>query len=352
MKLAFITGSRAEYGYSEPLIKKLHKDPFFDLHLIVTGAHLSYEFGYTVQDIKYPIADEIECILASNTSVGISKALGLAVMGFAESYARLKPDLVFLTGDRFEMLAAGLAAHIANIPCAHNGGGELTEGAYDDAFRHSITKLSQLHFVSTDIYRDRVIQLGEQPDSVFNVGALEIEGLIPRINYKKTYKIVLAYYRATLTLDKPVSFELPNGFKYILIKPNPDVGGFTSDSPLLIFNKLSRADFHKHLLHSDALIGNSSAGLMDSPALGIPSINIGDRQRGRLKASSVIDCEPTKESIQAAFDKLYSKEFQDSLKDIKNPYKGGNVSGRIIEILKEKAQNLNLKKQFYNLPRL
>ena len=362
MKIAFVSGSRAEFGLSIPLIKKLHEDPFFDLKLIVTGSHLSHEFGYTIKEIEFPIAERIECLLSSDTAVGISKAVGLAVIGFAETYERIKPDLVFCTGDRFEMLASAIAAHIANIPIAHYSGGEVTEGVYDDAFRHSITKMSQLHFVSTDVYRKRVIQLGERPESVFDVGALEIEGLKKRNGIpnrdKKGY--ILCIYPETLDLRVDYIYErliqtikeLELEAQFLIVNSNPDVGAMVLKSvndKFDSFTRMPREHFLQALINADAIIGNSSAGITDAPALGVPSINIGSRQKGRLKASSVIDCEPTKEGIRAAFDKLYSKEFQESLNDIKNSYRGGDVSGRIVKILKERVAKINLKKGFYDL---
>ncbi len=354
MQLCFVTGSRAEYGYSIPLIQKLHDDPFFDLRLIVTGSHLSPEFGYTINDIKFPIAEKIECLLSSDTSIGISKAIGLAVIGFAEAYDRIKPDLIFVTGDRFETFAATVAAHVANIPIAHNGGGELTEGSQDDAWRHSITKMAHIHFVSTDIYGQRVIQLGENPERIFTVGALELEGLKGRKKRIKNKKICIILHPHSLTQqmwtemrDGLLDWWGPTPIEYELIQGGYDIGWASANISDKEKFFLSRKDFHNSLLESDVIIGNSSAGLMDGPALGVPSVNIGDRQKGRLKASSVIDCEPTKEGIKAAFDKLYSKEFQESLKCIENPYKGGNVSGRIVKILKEVGK-VEIQKPFYD----
>ena len=370
LKICIITGSRAEWGLLKPLAEKIHIDPDIILQLIVTGSHLSPQFGMTANKIPADwISDKVECILASDTPVAISKSIGLAVISFGEVYERLKPDLVIILGDRFEILASVIAAHISGIPIAHLHGGEVTEGAYDNAMRMAITHMSQLHFVAAELYRDRVIQLGEHPDTVFNVGALGCDGLDKRKDRNKSYKIIIAFYPSTL--DKNSIEQFQNLYSVLdslaidlyFVKSNMDrislqINGMINSAvhesfhQIRAYDLLKRNDFLELLLDSDAIVGNSSAGIIEAPALGVPTINIGDRQKGRLMADSIIQAEPTKESIQAAFDKLYSKEFQDLMKtDYCMPYKGENVAEKMLAIIREQLPNIKMKKGFYDLPR-
>jgi GDP/UDP-N,N'-diacetylbacillosamine 2-epimerase (hydrolysing) len=363
MRIAIITGSRAEWGLLQPLAKLMHEDKGIDFKLLVTGSHLSYEFGYTKNDIDLPIEEEIECVLSSDTAVGISKALGLAVISFSEAYKRIAPDLVVVLGDRWEILACSIAAHIARIPIAHIHGGEVTEGAYDDAFRHSITHMSQLHFVAADAYKMRVIQLGNSPETVFNVGALGCDGSIKRKwRQLEPKQILLAYYPETLNdgtnIEHLLSVIAEKEFKTVVfIKGCYDIGqlGFhylLDDYDINTYERhdsINRGLFLEKLKSSDAIIGNSSSGIIEAPALGVPTINIGNRQEGRLMADSIIQCNATKESIKQAFDKLYSKEFQDLMKsDYKIFYQGGNVAQKILEVIKQKMP-ISVKKEFYDL---
>ncbi len=340
--LAVVTGSRAEWGLLQPLAKRIHDDPDLNLQLLVTGSHLSHEFGYTVDQINLPISAKVEIVLSSNTSVGISKSLGLAMISFSEVYDRLKPDLLICLGDRYETFAAVSAAHIARIPIAHIHGGELTAGSLDDAFRHSITKMSHLHFPATEEYQQRIIQLGEWPGMVFNVGALGCDGLVKRAKSPNLKQILLAYY------GDDISDLLPEFANIIEIYGSHDVhyinGGYYSLN-------LSRDAFLDILVDSDAIVGNSSAGIIEAPALGVPTINIGSRQKGRIMADSIIHAEPTKKSIQVAFDKLYSPGFQARIqRTYYTPYKGQNVAAKILEIIKVKLQEgIKVEKEFYDL---
>lgn len=361
MRVCLVTGSRADWGLLQPLAKLMHKDKGIDLQLIVTGSHLSHEFGYTKNDIDLPISEEIECVLSSDTAVGISKAFGLAVISFGEAYKRLNPDAVLVLGDRWEILACAVAAHIAKIPIIHVHGGEVTEGAYDDAFRHSITKMSQLHFAAADDYRNRIIQIGENPDSVFNVGSLGCDGLSKRRGHTENFALFVCHPE-TLVPEPLVDdlLDITNILHYICILPNNDVGQyeiykryyrtwFAPTQDVELRPHIERSEFIDLLGRCKLILGNSSCGIIEAPALGVPTINIGDRQKGRLMADSIIQAEPTKESIRKAFDRLYSKEFQDLMKsDYRIYYKGGNVAEKILEIIKQKMP-LEIKKGFYDL---
>ncbi len=371
MKIALITGSRAEWGLLKPLAQKLHNTLIRNFHLVVTGSHLSPQFGMTVNEIPAEwITDKVECILASDTPVAISKAMGLAVISFGETYERLEPDLVVVLGDRFEILAAVIAAHISRIPVCHIHGGEVTAGAYDDAFRHSITKMSQLHFVAAEPYKIRLMQLGEHPDNVFNVGALGCDGLEKRDEKKARKNLILVcLHEETIDVSlfgwklyadiAPFLKKMISGSNYraIYIHAGADVGTMVfgtrdKEKGCDHFESLPRTVFLDFLRKSVCIIGNSSSGIIEAPALGVPTINIGDRQKGRPMADSIIQAEPTKESIQAAFDKLYSQKFQDLMKtDYYQPYKGENVAEKIVAIIRERLPNINMKKGFYDLPR-
>jgi GDP/UDP-N,N'-diacetylbacillosamine 2-epimerase (hydrolysing) len=361
IKLCIITGSRSEYGLLYPLIKKIKTDPEINLDFIATGSHLSPEHGMTVNDIEFP-CEKIECILSSDSPIGVSKAMGLAMISFSEVYDRIKPDAIIILGDRFEIMAAAIAAHINRIPICHISGGEITKANYDDAFRHSITKMSQLHFTAAEPYRQRIIQMGEHPDRVFTVGALGLDGLFPRKDHENLGNIMVIYHPTTLVDEDynelfSVLTELQQ--RKIFILSNADNGWSAIDyrimklakvrSDIFYYQSLSRREFLNCLKWVDAIVGNSSCGIIEAPALGVPTINIGSRQEGRLRASSIIDCEMKKESIRKAFEKLYSKEFQESLKEIERPYGGGNVAQKIVEIIKRELPKVNMAKGFYDV---
>ena len=382
-KVCVVTGSRAEYGLLYWLMKGIQADSDFELQIIATGMHLSPEFGLTYRQIEkdgFKIDKKIEMLLSSDTPVGISKSMGLGMIGFAEAYADLKPDIIVLLGDRFEIFSVASAAMIARIPIAHLHGGETTEGAFDEAIRHSITKMSHLHFTATEEYRKRVIQLGESPDRVFNVGGLGIDNirklkLMDReefedsINFKFGPKNLLVTFHP-VTLEHATAEdqfrnllnaldELPDT-KLIFTKPNADTEGrliikmiddyvLKNSHKAVAFVSLGQVRYLSALKFVDVCVGNSSSGLAEAPTFKIGTINIGDRQRGRLKAGSVIDCAPNKESILSAIKKLYPKEFQEKLKDVKNPYGEGGAAEKIKKILKGVDLTDILKKEFYDV---
>lgn len=381
-KICVVTGTRAEYGLLYWLLKEIEADKELQLQLIVTGMHLSPEFGLTYKEIEkeFKINKKIEMLLSSDTSVGISKSMGLAQISFAESYDELKPDIVIVLGDRYEIFSATSAAMIARIPIAHIHGGEKTEGAFDESIRHSITKMSHLHFTATEEYRNRVIQLGEHPSRVFNVGGMGIENikrlkLLSKDEFEKSIEFKLNSKNILVTFH-PVTLENSTAqeqFKELLdaideledtniifTKANSDTDGRVINQMIdeyvtknfqksVQFTSLGQLRYLSALQYVDAVVGNSSSGLAEAPSFKIGTINIGDRQKGRIKASSVIDCEPNKDSILKSFEKLYSKEFQESLKDTINPYGDGCASKKIVEILKSVDLENILKKSFYDL---
>lgn len=383
MKVCVVTGTRAEYGLLYWLMKEIDSDSELELQIIVTGMHLSPEFGLTYKLIEqeFNINKKIEMLLSSDTPVGISKSIGLAQISFSEAYDELKPDLVILLGDRYEIFAAATAAMVARIPIAHLHGGETTEGAFDEAIRHSITKMSHLHFTATDEYRRRVIQLGEAPERVFKVGGLGIENikrlnLMSReefensINFKLNNKNLLVTFHP-VTLEEYTTeqqfMQLLNALDtlinthIIFTKANSDTDGriinkliddYVNSNPSksVAFASLGQLRFLSALQYVDGVVGNSSSGLAEAPSFKIGTINIGDRQKGRIKASSVIDAEPDYQSILKAIEHLYSDSFKEILINTKNPYGEGSASSEIIQIIKNTSLKHILKKSFFDLP--
>lgn len=386
-KICVATGTRAEYGLLKPLIDKIYHSEDLELQLAVTGMHLSTEFGLTYQEIErdgYPITAKIEMLLSSDTPVGITKSMGLALIGFADYFAMYQPDLVVILGDRYEMLMAASAALVARIPIAHIHGGERTEGAIDDAIRHSITKMSQLHFVTTEEYRKRVIQLGEQPQSVYNVGALGVENvkqvqLLEKEQLEKEIEfafsektVMVTFHPVTLehmTAEKQFDnllavLEKHKELKIIFTKANSDTDGRVINRMIdnfvkansdrcIAYTSLGQLRYLSAVRLCCAVIGNSSSGIIEVPSFKIPTVNIGDRQKGRVCARSVLICGNTIPEIQEAVNKALSPEFIESLSEITNPYEGEDTSQRILEIIaKELQQGIELKKSFYNVEKL
>jgi len=380
-KICVITGTRAEYGLLRWVMQGIKDDPELTLQIIATGMHLSPEFGLTYRDIEqdgFKIDRKVEMLTSSDTSVGIAKSMGLGLIGFADALHELKPDLIVLLGDRFEIFSAVSAALVARIPVAHLHGGELTEGAFDEAIRHSITKMSHLHFVAAEEYRQRVIQLGEQPDRVFLVGGLGIDNikrlkLLDRevleaaIDFKLGSKnLLITFHPVTLELatasDQMAELlaalaELKDT-QLIFTMPNAD-----TDGRLLIrmveefvakhinakaYTSLGQLRYLSCVSLVDGVIGNSSSGLAEVPSFKKGTINIGDRQRGRLQAANVINCEPTRQSIATAVKKLYAIDFQMGLSKVQNPYGDGKVSEKVVEIIKSHVLDGLVKKTFYD----
>lgn len=382
MKVCVITGTRAEYGLVRWVMDGIKKSDKLELQVIATGMHLSPEFGMTICDIErdgFQVDRKLEMLLSSDTPVGVTKSTGLAIISFADAFNELSPDIVMVLGDRFELLAASTAALIARIPIAHLHGGETTEGAFDEAIRHSITKMSHLHFVAADPYKRRVIQLGEQPENVFNVGGLGIDNikklkllslrdLEKDLQFKFLKKnFIITFHPVTLEnnsseeqmIELLKSLDKFKDVGLIFTMPNSDTNGriifkliedFCGNRTNAVYYKsLGQLRYLSCLKHVDVVIGNSSSGLLEVPSFKIPTINIGDRQKGRLKADSVIDCIPTSQSIYEAITYSLNSHTIDKLKDVRNPYGDGGASQRIINVLEKINLNGIIKKKFNDL---
>jgi GDP/UDP-N,N'-diacetylbacillosamine 2-epimerase (hydrolysing) len=382
MKVCVATGTRAEYGLLKPLISRILAESHFTLQLLVTGAHLSPEFGLTYKQIEedgLKIDEKVEMLLSSDTSEGITKSMGIGMIGFADALKRLLPDLLIILGDRYEMLALASAAMIFKIPIAHLHGGEITEGAYDDCIRHAITKMSHLHFTSTEQYRQRVIQLGEDPDRVFNVGAIGLDNVKSlallskeqlenelNITFQK-HNYIVAFHPETLS-DITVEEQFNNLLDvikdqkdsfFIFTKANADTDGrvinalmssFAAANPekAVLFSSLGSLKFLSVLKVVDAIVGNSSSGIIEAPSLKTSTINIGDRQKGRIQANSIINCNSDSISIANAFNQVKSELKEQNL-NIENPYDKDNTSGQILELIKGINTSLLKVKSFYNI---
>jgi len=354
------------------------------LQVVVTGMHLSPEFGLTYREIEadgFTIERQVEMLISSDTPVGVAKSMGLGLIGFADVFAQLQPDLVLILGDRFEIFAAAAAAMAARIPIAHLHGGEATEGLIDEAIRHSITKMSHLHFVAAEEYRRRVIQLGEQPDNVYLVGGLGIDSikkmaLIGRaeleaeIGFKFLVKnVMVTFHPVTLDAASAQSqmtellavLSTLRDTGIILTMPNADTDGriliamvedFVKSHPnARAYKSLGQLRYLSGLAQVDVVLGNSSSGIVEVPSFKKATINIGDRQRGRLRAASVIDCAAKRTSIMQALSKAYSPDFKDILNTTNNPYGDGGASEKVVDILNFVNLDSILKKKFYDCER-
>lgn len=383
-KICVFTGTRADYGLLQPLMRGITQTPGLELQVIASGTHLSPEFGNTYLEIEkdgFQIDAKVEILLSSDTSVGIAKSTGLGLINYSETLSRLQPDLVVILGDRFEAFAMAASATICKIPVAHLHGGELSCGAIDEAFRHAITKMSHLHFTSTEAYRQRVIQLGEAPERVFNVGALGVENiksltLLDREALKKAINfhlgeaiLLVTFHPVTLennTAGKQFQEvllalkEFPQ-FKIIFTKANADMDGrvinqmidtFVEQNPdrTCSFTSMGQLRYLSTMRLATVVVGNSSSGIIEAPSLKVPTINIGDRQKGRIKAPSIIDCQPTKKAITESLELAISPSFQETAQKVCNPYEKKGTTAAILQKLKEYDLNSILKKEFYILP--
>lgn len=381
-KICIVTGTRAEYGLLYWLMKEIESDKNFELQVIVTGMHLSLEFGLTYKEVEkdFKIDTKIDIDLCNDSKIGISHSLALSITKFTKAYEELTPDMLIVLGDRYEIFGACCSAMISNIPIVHIHGGETTQGAMDEAIRHSITKMSHIHFTATKEYKKRVIQLGEKPSRVFNVGGMGIENINrlkllskkefeSSIDFKLNRKNILVTFHP-VTLENSTASEqfqellsaidTLKGTNIIFTKANSDTDGRIINKMIdkyvaknsdksIEFKSLGQLRYLSALKYVDSVVGNSSSGLLEVPSFKIATINIGDRQKGRIKAKSIIDCKPNKKDIQKALKKLYSKKFQKDLQYIINPYGTKNPSKSIIKIIKKIDYNNLLKKSFYDL---
>ena len=379
-KICIVTGSRAEYGLLYPLIKKIDKDKKLKLQLIATGTHLSSKFGLTYKEIEndFKIDKKID-IKISKRKKNIAKSMGITQIKFAKAFAQLQPDIVVLLGDRYEIFSVASVATTLNIPIAHIYGGEVTLGAIDDVFRHSITKMGHLHFTSTQKYKNRVIQLGENPNYVFNVGSLGIENikslnllskkqLEKNLNFRFLKKNILITYHpqtiSSISPKKQITLLLNALSKLkdtllIFTKSNADAGGITINKEIekfvkkynnaILFASMGQLNYFSTLQYVDCVVGNSSSGILEVPSFKIATINIGDRQKGRIKANSILDTPLNEKDILNAIKKVYSKTYQKDLSNLINPYESKNCSKNIVKVLKNINLDNILNKSFYDI---
>lgn len=383
-KICVVTGSRAEYGLLRWVMEGIRRTPGLQLQIAATGMHLSPEFGLTYREIEqdgFRIDRTVDMKLDSDTPVELARSMGLGLIGFGEALDAMRPDLLLVLGDRFEILPAVAAATVARIPVAHAHGGETSEAAFDEAIRHAVTKMSHLHFVAAEEYRQRVIQLGENPERVFLVGGLGVDSiknlrLLDRAQVESALRFHLGPKSLLITFH-PVTLENATArgqmaellaalesrvdTQLIFTMPNADTGGRALITMIETF-VAEHANAHAYaslgqllylscMQHVDAVVGNSSSGLTEAPSLGTATINIGDRQRGRLKAASVIQCSPDRDSITHAIDHLDSPAFRSVLQNARNPYGDGGASERIVRVLKEYPIDSLLIKTFHDLAR-
>ena len=382
-KICVITGSRSEYGLLYLLLKAIQNHNSLKLSLVVTGSHLSLEYGNTYKEIEkdgFKIDAKVKILGKKDNSFSVSKSSAAGVIGFSKAYMKIKPDLIIILGDRYEMLAAASAALYSNIAIAHIHGGESTEGAIDEAIRHSITKMSWFHFTATKKYRNRVIQLGESPSRVFNVGGLGVDAISKTKLYSKKYlekkfSIEFKKFNLLVTLH-PVTLEERTSIIYItqllnalkkfknlnifFTMPNADkdnkiitqrIEKFVSKNTKnsFLFKSLGLKNYYSFLNNVDAVIGNSSSGIIEAPSFKIATINIGDRQKGRIFAKSILNCKPTENEIYNTIKKINTISFKKKLKRTINPYKNGDSVKKIMQIISNKKIPDILKKKFYDL---
>lgn len=382
-KICVITGSRADYGLLKLVMKGIQEEPSLTLQIIATGMHLSPSYGNTYQEIEddgFVIDERVDCLSLHDTPLGVSESIGRALVGCSLALERLKPDLVLVLGDRFEIFAACTASLLAKIPIGHIHGGEITSGSFDESFRHSISKMSNLHFVATEACRKRVIQLGENPKTVFEVGGLGVDSLktidfLSKNELEKTLGIKFAsksllvtFHPATLEDELPgeqigellAALTGRTDTTLIFTMPNADPGGHEIRRRILDFverndNSFAFESMGHHLYLScmrfvDGVVGNSSSGILEAPSLKVGTVNIGSRQLGREQASSIINSSVRENEIREAIDMLYSEHFRFALKSCKSPYGEGGASNRIADILVKFNLKLVHNKYFYDLP--
>lgn len=383
-KICVVTATRAEYGLLKCLLDDIVQDDQLELQLVVTGSHLSPEFGLTVEQIQQDgvhIDKRVEILLSSDTPVGVSKSMGLAQISFAEVFDELNPDVVLVLGDRYELIPIVSAANIARIPVAHLNGGELTEGAIDELIRHALTKLSQLHFTAMDEYTQRVIQMGEQPTNVFTVGEVGLDNILrmdllskdafeASIEARLAKKTILFTYHPETTQTVK---EVERDFNQILAalsqleesliiftKANADVGGrlinrmiddyvAENGEKAIAFTSLGQLRYLSALQHVDVVMGNSSSGIVEAPSFRIATVNIGDRQKGRVQAESTVNVDVDTTAIIEALQYVLSESFQESLSSVVNPYGQGDSSQHLVEVLKTVDLSTLKSKKFYDI---
>ncbi|MBU0995461.1 MAG: UDP-N-acetylglucosamine 2-epimerase (hydrolyzing) [Proteobacteria bacterium] len=382
-KICVFTGTRAEYGLLKRLLDDIKKDPDLCLQIVVSGTHLSREHGFTLSHIEADgfCADEkIDILMGADSSSGICKSIGLGLISYSDALKRLEPDMIVLLGDRFETFAMAATAMIMRVPIAHLHGGETTQGAIDEPMRHAITKMSQLHFTSTEEYRKRVIQLGENPDRVVNVGAIGTENirkldLMDKNTFEKKINFSLGIQSVLVTFH-PVTLEKDTAgeqfgmvlnvldefdrLKIIFTKANADEGGMIINRMIdayaekrkekaIAFASMGQRLYLSAMKHVNAVVGNSSSGIIETPSFKMPTVNIGDRQKGRIRAKNTIDCAVSEQAIRRALKTALSDTFVKSIQDLVNPYEKKDTVKTILKRLKDQDLTHILKKEFYDL---
>ena len=384
-KICVVTSTRAEYGILKPLLAEIDADSSLNLQLVVTGTHLSEKYGETYKEIEkdgFKIDAKITMNLNDDSNVALSLAMAQLQSDITKIFFELKPDIIVILGDRYEILSVATAAMMLHIPLAHIHGGELTEGAMDDSIRHAVTKLSHLHFTSTQEYAQRVIQLGEQQKRVFNVGSLAVEqikklSLLSKEELEESIKfcfgkknLLVTYHPETLSMLSPQeqfqellnALDVLENTKIIFTKANADAGGAIINTMIdkyitknknkaIAFTSLGQLRYFSTIKYIDAVVGNSSSGILEVPSFHKPTINIGDRQKGRTQAGSILNTNIRQENIQQAIHRAYNQDFLQKLQNISNPYEGEETSKRIKEVLQNATLDSLLQKQFYTIPR-
>ena len=380
-KICVVTGGRADYGLLRLLMRGIQKSRQFKLQVLATGSHFLPKFGSTYREIlddRFPIHARVDIKPSGDSAVALGQAMGRGVTGISRALEKLCPDLIVLLGDRYEIFAAAAAATLAGVPIAHLHGGELTEGSYDDAFRHAITKMAHLHFVSAAVYRKRVIQLGESPSRVFQTGAIGVDNVLTqkffsraelekRLRFKFRKKNILVTFHPT-TLesgeagrqadallkalgafsDAGIIFTMPGADKESGIIWKKILSFVRRNSHAKAIRSLGSRAYLSFMKEADAIVGNSSSGLLESPALRKPAINIGNRQQGRVRAANVIDCKPQRISIQNSIRKAFSQKFRDRCRGSANPYGCGGATAKILQILKARRYQPISPKRFFD----
>ncbi|OJX68178.1 UDP-N-acetylglucosamine 2-epimerase [Magnetospirillum sp. 64-120] len=383
-RICITTGSRAEYGHMQWLARDIADDTELELQFMVLGMHMAPQYGMTVREIEadgFFVNEKVETALASDSPVSIAKSMGLAVSGCAEALARLRPDVLVILGDRYEMVSAALAALVLRIPIAHIHGGETTEGAFDEALRHSITKMAHLHFTAAEPYRRRVIQLGEAPERVFNFGGPGLDTLlrqklmtIQELSASTGFDLdggpllLVTYHPVTLAGGDPAggigalvdALERFPDTRILITGVNADTGNsrittafqalrLRHPARVFMIDSLGHHRYISAMSHAAAMVGNSSSGIGEAPALGLPTVNIGDRQKGRLRAESIIDCAEDADAIATALTQALSPDFRQTARSCEAPYGRGGASSRIKDVLKTASLDGILMKSFHDL---
>lgn len=383
-KICIVTTTRADYGLFRRIIKLINQDSKLNLLLVVTGTHLEDKYGNTIEEIEFdnfPISYKINMNMSKNKEIDIINSMAIAQKKFGKIYEKEKPDLLLILGDRYELIPICSSAMIFKIPIAHISGGEVTKGAIDDVVRHCITKMSYVHFPACEIYRKRIIQLGENPENIFNYGDLGVEnikkmkyltkqelGEILNIDLSIPY-VLLTFHPTTLEDGNEVehlnqillAIEEMDRYQYIITKSNADLGGEIINKMLerycethnhvFLFSSLGSKKYISAIKYCEFVLGNSSSGFYEVPALRKPTINIGNRQSGRIKLESIINCEPKKEAIIHATKIIKNNEFLKKIENMVIPYDGNNTSSRIVQKIKEILydKEINLEKEFFDI---